>query len=288
MRVFLSVLIILALVGCNSATDEVAVEETTVEVIADSVPLVVEEVDTVETKVEEEKKEEDEDLEVNAANDRLSKEAEYSRMEDEKMKLISKLKKGEAIRIHCDTLYKLLGGFNYEEDGMIDINDNLFSGICFETYENGTIKYETEYIEGERRVFRSYYKTGQIYYSSENIYYSEGPYSQTVEEDGVEFEFWSGWGNYKGLNHILFYYETGEKKGDYEHKYAQHYDIYTGNSWYKNGKLSRQVKLINEEEEDHDLMETVVKCFDEKGNEIDCENVMFTECFNCDQPPLDK
>ena len=259
MREFLSVLIVLVLVGCNSATDEVAVEETTVEVIADSVPLVVEEVDTVETKVEEEKKEEDEDLEVNAANDRLSKEAEYSRMEDEKMKLISKLKKGEAIRIHCDTLYKLLGGFNYEEDGMIDINDNLFSGICFETYENGTIKYETEYIEGERRVFRSYYKTGQIYYSSENIYYSEGPYSQTVEEDGVEFEFWSGWGNYKGLNHILFYYETGEKKGDYEHKYAQHYDIYTGNSWYKNGKLSRQVKLINEEEEDHDLMETVEK-----------------------------
>ena len=173
MRVFLSVLIILALVGCNSATDEVAVEENTVEVIVDSVPLVVEEttveviadsvplvveVDTVETKVEE-----DEDLEVNASNDRLSKEAEYSRMEDEKMKLISKLKKGEAIRIHCDTLYKLLGGFNYEEDGMIDINDNMFSGICFETYENGTIKYETEYIEGERRIFRCYYNTGQFY-----------------------------------------------------------------------------------------------------------------------------
>ena len=55
--------------------------------------LLVVEVDTVETKVEE-----DEDLEVNAANDKLSKEAEHSRMEDEKMKLI-KLKKGEAIRI---------------------------------------------------------------------------------------------------------------------------------------------------------------------------------------------
>ena len=30
------------------------------------------------------------------------------------------------------------------------------------------------------------------------------------------------------------------------------------------------------------------KCFDEKGNEIDCEKVKFTECYHCDQPPLDK
>ena len=86
MRAFLSALIILVLAGCNSAVDEVAVEENTVEVIADTAQVIVEEVDTIETKVEEEKKEEDEDLEVNAANDRLSKEAEYSRMKDEKMK----------------------------------------------------------------------------------------------------------------------------------------------------------------------------------------------------------
>ena len=51
MRVFLSVLIILVLVECNSATDEVAVDETTVKVTADSVPLVVE-VDTIENLVE--------------------------------------------------------------------------------------------------------------------------------------------------------------------------------------------------------------------------------------------
>ena len=53
MRVFLSSLIFLVLVGCNSATDKVSVEETTVEVTSDSVPL-AEEVDTIETKVEEE------------------------------------------------------------------------------------------------------------------------------------------------------------------------------------------------------------------------------------------
>ena len=56
MRVFLSALIILVLVGCNSTSGEVAVEETTVEFVADSVPLVVE-VDTIETKVEEEEEE---------------------------------------------------------------------------------------------------------------------------------------------------------------------------------------------------------------------------------------
>ena len=54
MRVFLSSLIILVLAGCNSAPDEVAVEDTTVDVIADTAQLTVEEVDTTETKAEEE------------------------------------------------------------------------------------------------------------------------------------------------------------------------------------------------------------------------------------------
>ena len=70
MRVFLGSILFLVLVGCNSASDEVPVEETTVEVIADSVQLVVdettvefvadiaqvivEEVDTIENEIEEE------------------------------------------------------------------------------------------------------------------------------------------------------------------------------------------------------------------------------------------
>ena len=53
MRVFLSVLIILVLAGCNSAPDEVAVEETTVEFLADTAQVIVEEVDTIENEVEE-------------------------------------------------------------------------------------------------------------------------------------------------------------------------------------------------------------------------------------------
>jgi len=283
MRVFLSVLIFLVLVACNSAPDEVAVEETTADVIADSVPFIEEEVDTIETKVEE-----DEDLEVNAANDRLSKEAEYSRMEDEKMKLISKLKKGEAIRIHCDTLDKL-GFSEVPDDGMIDNNDNLFSGICFETYENGTIKYETDYKLGRRMGFRSYYENGQIYYSSKVTAFFDGDPGEWIEDESGE-SFWLsnyGYDAYE-INEVLFYYKNGVRKGKYENNYHSHNDIYTGISWHKNGKLSRQVKLINEEEEDHNLMETVEKCFDEKGYEIDCEKVKFTECYNCDQPPLDK
>ena len=52
MRAFLSALIILVLVGCNSASDEVPVEETPVKVIADTAQVIVEEVDSIETKVE--------------------------------------------------------------------------------------------------------------------------------------------------------------------------------------------------------------------------------------------
>ena len=51
MRVILIVLF-LVLVVCNSATVEVVVEETKVEVIVDSVPFIVEEVDKIKTKLE--------------------------------------------------------------------------------------------------------------------------------------------------------------------------------------------------------------------------------------------
>ena len=51
MRVILIVLF-LVLVVCNSATVEVVVEETKVEVIVDSVPFIVEEVDKIKTMLE--------------------------------------------------------------------------------------------------------------------------------------------------------------------------------------------------------------------------------------------
>ena len=52
MREFLSVLIVLVLAGCNSAPDEVAVEETTVEFVADTAQVTVEEADTIENEIE--------------------------------------------------------------------------------------------------------------------------------------------------------------------------------------------------------------------------------------------
>ena len=54
MRVFLSALIILVLVACNSAPDEVAFDETSADVIADTAQVTVEEVDTIKNEIEEE------------------------------------------------------------------------------------------------------------------------------------------------------------------------------------------------------------------------------------------
>ena len=54
MRVILSSLIVLVLVGCNSTSGEVAVEETTVEFVADTAQVTVEEVDTIKNEIEEE------------------------------------------------------------------------------------------------------------------------------------------------------------------------------------------------------------------------------------------
>ena len=53
MRVIIGVLIFLVLVGCNSSNDDVA-DETKVEVVADSVPLAAEEVDSILNEIEEE------------------------------------------------------------------------------------------------------------------------------------------------------------------------------------------------------------------------------------------
>lgn len=56
MRMFLSALFLFVLVGCNNAPDEVAVEETKVEVIADTVQVIVEEFDSTLNEIEEEEK----------------------------------------------------------------------------------------------------------------------------------------------------------------------------------------------------------------------------------------
>tara|TARA_Y100000813_G_scaffold177035_1_gene143273 strand:+ start:612 stop:1070 length:459 start_codon:yes stop_codon:yes gene_type:complete len=151
MRVFLCALIILVLVACNSATDEVAVQDTTVEVLADTAQFVVEVFDSIENEIEEKVK----DLEVNATNDRLSEEVEYFRIEDERMKLISKLKKGEAIRIHSDSLaYFGFYDFDGNEIGDYNIDGYLFTGVSFQTFDNGVVKRETDFEKGKKLIRR--------------------------------------------------------------------------------------------------------------------------------------
>ncbi|MDC0339066.1 hypothetical protein OAN33_05970 [Flavobacteriales bacterium] len=49
-RVFLGSILFLVLVGFNTATDEVVVKETKVEVKADTVPFVVKEFDTIKNR----------------------------------------------------------------------------------------------------------------------------------------------------------------------------------------------------------------------------------------------
>ena len=53
MRVIRSLLIFLVLVGCNSTTDEVTFDETTVDVIADTAQVTVEEFDTIKNEIDE-------------------------------------------------------------------------------------------------------------------------------------------------------------------------------------------------------------------------------------------
>ena len=295
MRAFLSVLIVLVLVGCNSASDEVAFDETTVDVIADTAQVIVEEVDSIENEIEEKVK----DLEVEPENDKLSEEVEYSRMEDEKMKLISKLKKGEAIRIHSDTLaYFGFYDFDGNEIGDYRVDGYLFTGVSFQTFDNGVVKRETNYEKGKKLSRRKYYQNGQICKSSEIIAYSNGPWN-------IEGYPPFGWDTYVELSNDLFFYQTGEKKGKYlncKRKYLEGHtsNLREGKSWYRNGNLARQLNFKDGSIKDlkideviekifiEEKRETFEKCFDEKGNETDCEKVKFTECYNCYQPPVNK
>ena len=287
MRVFLSSLIFLVLVGCNTSTDELVIEETKVEFEVDSVTLMEEELMGVEidktlNEIKKEEKEDVKDLEVNSVNDRISFEEEY-RIEDERMKLISILKKGEAIRIHFDTLAYFGFSFENEDGDGWYLYGCLFTGVVFQTFDNGVIKRETDYEKGKKLSHRKYYQNGQICKSSEIIAFINGPFNI-----GKYPPF--GWDTYVELSNDLFFYQTGEKKGKYLNCHVGINDGYDGclkglregKSWNKNGNLARQLDIKDESMKDlkideviekifiEEKWETIKKCFDEKGNEIDC------------------
>ncbi len=225
MRVFLSVLIILVLVGCNSAPDEVPVEETTVEVIADSVPLLVEEVDTIETKVEE------------VLNDSAI------------------IVKEDVIRIRSDSTKNYV--FSRENDTLF-LNQAPFNGIIYSLNDDGILENEEEYVDGFDKLYREYYENGQLSFSYQCISYSS---NDNEAESYEEFFLYA-----KYL--LMFYYETGEKKAEYNRVVDKRGYSCTGKIWYKNGKLAHETV-----QSEDDYYATKEICWDKEGNKIeDCEN----------------
>ena len=224
MRVFLSALIILVLVGCNSAPDEVAVEETTVEVIVDSVPLVVEEVDSIETKVE-------------VLNDSVV------------------IAKEDVIRIHNDSTKNYV--FSRENDTLF-LNQAPFNGIIYRTNDDGILAEEEEYVDGFNKVYREYYENGQLFFSQQCISYSSN------ENEANSYEEFFLYAKYL----LMFYYETGEKKAEYNRVVDKRGYSCTGKIWYKNGKLAHETV-----QSEDDYYATKEICWDKEGNKIeDCEN----------------
>ena len=225
MRVFLSVLIFLVLVGCNTAPDEVTVEETTLEVIADSVPLVIEEVDSILNEVE--------DL-----------------LDDSAI-----IAKEDVIRIHNDSTKNYV--FSWENDTLF-LNQAPFNGIIYSLNDDGILENEEEYVDGFEKLYREYYENGQLSYSNQCISYSSNGNEAKSYEDYFLYA--------KYL--LMFYYETGEKKAEYNRVVNERGYSCTGKIWYKNGKLAHET-LKSED----DYYATKEICWDKEGNKIeDCEN----------------
>ncbi len=240
MRVFLSVLIILALVGCNSNSGEVPVEENTVEVIVDSVPLVVEEttveviadsvplvveVDTVETKVEE------------VLNDSAI------------------IVKEDVIRIRSDSTKYYV--FSRENDTLF-LNQAPFNGIIYSLNDDGILENEEEYVDGFDKLYREYYENGQLSFSYQCISYSSN------ENEANSYEEFFLYAKYQ----LMFYYETGEKKAEYYRVVNKRGYSCKGKIWYKNGKLAHETV-----QSEDDYYATKEICWDKEGNKIeDCEN----------------
>lgn len=225
MRVFLSVLIILVLVGCNSASDEVPVEETKVEVIADSVPLVIEEVDSILNEVE--------DL-----------------LDDSAI-----IAKEDLIRINEDSTKNYV--FSRENDTLF-LNQVPFNGIIYSLNDDGILVNEEEYVDGFNKVLREYYENGQLSFSHQCISYS----TNVIEAKSYEEYFLHA----KYL--LMFYYESGEKKAEYNRVVNERGYSCIGKIWYKNGKLAHETV-----QSEDDYYATKEICWDKEGNKIeDCDN----------------
>jgi antitoxin component YwqK of YwqJK toxin-antitoxin module len=138
----------------------------------------------------------------------------------------------------------------------------LYTGILFEKYENDQLQYEMNFKDGNLHgLSKWYHENGQIMFERNYIDgKEEGLWKLYYETGQLEQE-----GNYKddkrdGLWKI--YYKNGQENWVGNRKDGKTYGVWK--RYYENGNL-----MIEEQHKDGELISSI--CFDEQGNEIDCE-----------------
>ena len=163
--------------------------------------------------------------------------------------------KEDVIRIHNDSTKNYV--FSWENYTLF-LNQAPFNGITYRTNNDGILAEEYEYVDGFNKVYREYYKNAQLSYSKQCISYS----SNGNEAKSYEDYFLSA----KYL--LMFYYESGEKKAEYNRVVNERGYSCTGKIWYKNGKLAHETV---QSEDDYYLTKEI--CWDKEGKKIeDCDN----------------
>ena len=168
----------------------------------------------------------------------------------------------------------------YIGPALLKKNDEPVTGVIYDTYPNGQIKYKTRWKRGIKvGKSKRWYENGNINIisiSSLNEKKRRDLYQRQVHE--VSANAWKGRyyhenGNrsYKwrmvDLNDGSFndfekeWYENGQVKYKIVHHGKQNKTIDT--SWYENGQVKKKVKWLNNS--------STNECWDEDGNKIECD-----------------
>jgi antitoxin component YwqK of YwqJK toxin-antitoxin module len=200
--------------------------------------------------------------------------------------------------------------WDIEDGGKVYFYKNTkqrFSGIVFQTYENGQISFEEQVHNGKGVSYKSWYKNGKLEHDeNENLGIKKDFYENGKLKSITHEHFTKNIGNEKEFEYIYDengftihkeFYENGQLKSEYESgstvnsffigTHNEYFDngmikerCYFKNGqfdgkyfcWYSNGKLKydgswSQGKVMIE------------KCWDENGNPIKCTG-NFTPRFN--------
>lgn len=114
-------------------------------------------------------------------------------------------------RVHFDEIY------DNEDSSLVYYGDKLFTGVVYDTYPNGQLKYTTNYTNGvDDGLQQEWYESGQLQSQS---YFKEGKLDGKVQE-------WYENGQLK--------YEFNIKDGDFDGLYQE---------WYENGQVESQTSF---------------------------------------------